>query len=172
LTREASITDIQAFPPATKNEEEEEEVPSSSEEEKKEKRAKRMLMNASLPRRVQTMRLKGKALGLRLTIQDDSLGPSVPLIQVSLSGLEAACDGPTSQLEGQIGLRIGVLGYNRDCMRYEALLAETPKLVVNVKAALDSQTGKLASVGLKLQSKEVIDLVIARATMSSLMEVS
>ncbi|KAJ1462144.1 hypothetical protein M885DRAFT_506262 [Pelagophyceae sp. CCMP2097] len=117
--------------------------------------------------KVATLRLAATAAGARLTLDDDSVGPFVPAVQLRLGDVDAALSGPLSMLAGHVGMTFAADGFNRACLAYEPVVPKF-KFDVDVEAAYKAAGTDLERVKVAVRSKDVLELRVTDAFVGSL----
>ncbi|KAJ8600557.1 hypothetical protein CTAYLR_007921 [Chrysophaeum taylorii] len=167
----AVVAMVAALSPSVKLEEEEEEEDNL--QKNKEPPRPRTTVPKQEATKVAKVEVVGKASGARVTLVDDSLGASVPVLAVSMGVLEmgpasrsVAREGWTPQMAAVASCSFSASSFNRECLVYEPLVREFG-VNVEVDVAADPRTGA-TDRRIFVSTNEVVEVVCSATFVTDL----
>jgi len=114
---------------------------------------------------VATLRVSVKIAESRITLVDNSLGASVPLLKLSTGAVDVLIDGPTSNLHGETKLSVDASSFNRDCLAFEPLVLGA-SLTASLTTKVDDNG--VPHTNINLVSDELLEAVVSTSFIADL----
>lgn len=114
--------------------------------------------------KISVLKASAAFAGARLIFVDDSLGTSVPMLNVTIGTLNAGIDGPTTALVGSASCTFSATTFNHECLTYEPLLR---RFAVDISMNFSGSAKRTIVVA----TNEVVEVVYSSTFVTELAQV-